>query len=274
MKLKPFVLLLFTVAVCFFRDVKGGKVLVWPTEGSHWTSLEPLLEAMIDRGHTVTVLVPSSTLYMDRRESSPFTLIHFGTSISKKDVSDFVRDVLEFSMNKAHSMNALQKHLRFHELFSRRQHLGLSYCDGVLKSPAVMNELQQEQFSIVLVDPFCPCGDLLAEVLGVPFVVTQWFSFGRTLERMCGQTPAPPSYVPGFVTMTDRMNFFERVVNTMFYLAQDVLTLRQWKTYDLYYTECLGKSYFVHYTVQLSFVFKKNFLKKLYPSFSYATWAP
>ncbi|XP_037387457.1 UDP-glucuronosyltransferase 2A2-like isoform X1 [Pygocentrus nattereri] len=241
MKLQPNLLLL-TAAVLVFGDVDAGNVLVWPTEGSHWITLKPLLETLIDRGHNVTVLVPSATLFMDLRDSAHYSILHFNMSISKKDILDLFEEHLKFAMHEMHHMNVVQKHITFYKLFSKNQDFFLTYCDGVLKSPSVMAKLRQQKFNVFLVDPVYPCGELLAEVLAVPFVMTQRFSYAHTVERWCGQTPAPPSYVPGVgIELIDKMGFFERVVSLLFSLTQDIVAVSQWKTYDTYFTDYLGR---------------------------------
>ncbi|KAI4887102.1 hypothetical protein NFI96_025748 [Prochilodus magdalenae] len=243
MKPKPNLLILLTVAVCVLGDAgDAGNVLVWPTEGSHWINLRPVLETLNDKGHNVTVLFPSASLFMDITESASFRLLRFNMSISKKDAEDLLEDFLQFAMYDMHGMSMLQRNQKFAELFSRKQDILLAYCDGILKSPSVMDKLRQEKFHVFLVDTFYPCGELLAEVLTVPFVTLHRFSWGHTLERMCGQTPAPPSYVPGTLSkMTDRMSFTERVFSLLFYLTQDAQAVSQWTKYDTYFTEYLGK---------------------------------
>uniref|UniRef100_A0A673HJV3 UDP glucuronosyltransferase 2 family, polypeptide A7 n=1 Tax=Sinocyclocheilus rhinocerous TaxID=307959 RepID=A0A673HJV3_9TELE len=60
--------------------------------------------------------------------------------------------------------------------------------------------------------------------------------------RMCGQIPAPPSFVPGAMSkLTDKMSFTERIINMLFYLSQDAFCIIAWKKLDNYYTEYFGE---------------------------------
>ncbi|XP_066509394.1 UDP-glucuronosyltransferase 2C1-like isoform X2 [Hoplias malabaricus] len=241
MKLKPSLLALFTVAFFSFVNVDGGNILVWPTEGSHWINLRPVLKTLIDRGHNLTILVPSASIYMSPRDLSPFNLLHFNTSVSKKDIMDFLKEYLDFAMNESSRLNLLQKNVRFYNLFSRRQYLLLEFCNGVLKSPSVLAELSRINLDTVLVDTLYPCGELLAEHLALPFVLTHRFSYAHSVERLCGQIPSPPSYVPGALSqLTDKMSFTEKIMNILFYITQDTMTCSLWKKYDDYYSEYLG----------------------------------
>ncbi|KTF92139.1 hypothetical protein cypCar_00012915 [Cyprinus carpio] len=59
---------------------------------------------------------------------------------------------------------------------------------------------------------------------------------------MCGQIPAPPSFVPGAMSkLTDKMSFTERIINMLFYLSQDAFCIIAWKPFDNYYTEYFGR---------------------------------
>ncbi|XP_037387454.1 UDP-glucuronosyltransferase 2A2-like isoform X1 [Pygocentrus nattereri] len=242
MKLKLSLLSLLSVALVILGNVDGGNVLVWPAEGSHWINLKPVIETLTDRGHSVTILVPNATLYMDTRKPERFNSLRFNTSISEKDLDDFFEEFLQFEMYESHQMNVLQKYVKFYEFLSKDQDFFLQYCDGVLKSPAVMDKLREGKFDLILADPLLPCAELAAEVLGVPFIFTFRFSVAHAVERMCGQSPAPPSYAPGIMSkLTDKMSFFERVVSLLFYLTNDAMSVRLWKTYDDYYTEYLSR---------------------------------
>uniref|UniRef100_A0A3Q0RKL0 Uncharacterized protein n=1 Tax=Amphilophus citrinellus TaxID=61819 RepID=A0A3Q0RKL0_AMPCI len=74
--------------------------------------------------------------------------------------------------------------------------------------------LKDATFDAVLQDPMAMCGDLVAEVLGVPLILSLRFSIGSVMERHCGHAPSPPSYVPLTpLPYSDRMTFTERLIN-------------------------------------------------------------
>ncbi len=82
----------------------------------------------------------------------------------------------------------------------------------------------------------------MAEELNVPLVYTFQFSIAHIVERMCGQIPSPPSFVPaGMIKLTDKMSFKERIINMLFYLSQDAFAILVWKRMDNYYTEYFGE---------------------------------
>ncbi|XP_056602091.1 UDP-glucuronosyltransferase 2C1-like [Triplophysa dalaica] len=225
-----------------FGRAECGNILVWPTEGSHWINLKIVLETLMDRGHSVTVLVPDSKMFMSVTESDLFSQMHFNMSISSEEMHAFLEEMLHFSMYEVDKLSLLQIVSKFYQLASKNLAIGLSYCDGILKSPGLMDRLRRGKFDVVLSDPIFPCSDIMAEQLNVPLVFTFRFSIGHAAERMCGQIPAPPSYVPGAMSkLTDKMTFTERIANMLFYLSQDAFAKILWRTFDNYYTEYLGR---------------------------------
>ncbi|XP_065107037.1 UDP-glucuronosyltransferase 2A1 [Paramisgurnus dabryanus] len=217
-----------------------GNVLVWPTEGSHWINLKTVLETLVERGHNVTVLMPNAGMFIKVKESDPFNYLHFNMSMSATEIHAILEEHLDFYMYNAGKLNQLQITIKYFQLASKYLDIGLSYGDGILKSPEMLDELQQGKFDVILSDPIFPCSDILAEKLNVPLVYTFRFSIANAAERMCGQIPAPPSYVPGAKSeLTDKMSFTERIKSLLFYLSQDAFIKTLWKKFDNYYTDYL-----------------------------------
>uniref|UniRef100_A0AAY5EYQ5 Uncharacterized protein n=1 Tax=Electrophorus electricus TaxID=8005 RepID=A0AAY5EYQ5_ELEEL len=100
-------------------------------------------------------------------------------------------------------------------------------------------------YDVIFYDPVMPCSDLLAETLGVPHVLSFRLSFAYTFERLCGQMPAPPSYVPAVASqghLTDHMNFIERLENMLLYIAHTaIISLQMTFVFDKHYTKIMGK---------------------------------
>ncbi|XP_058631600.1 UDP-glucuronosyltransferase 2A1-like isoform X4 [Onychostoma macrolepis] len=236
------------LVVCFlslltvFGPAECGNVLVWFSDGSHWINLKIVLETLIDRGHNVTVLVPDASLFMKAKESDRFSYQPFNASVDEQEMRDFIEELVYFSVYETDQLNLLQFLMKFYNLASIIQDMCTSYCDGILKSSKLMDKLRNGKFDIVLSDPMYPCSDILAEELNVPLVYTFRLSIANVLERMCGQIPAPPSFVPGVMSkLTDKMSFTERIMNMLFYLSQDFFATIAWRKFDNYYTEYLGR---------------------------------
>ncbi|XP_030647797.1 UDP-glucuronosyltransferase 2A2-like isoform X2 [Chanos chanos] len=212
MRGRSFILTCLIFGLGLVRNVNCGNILVWYTEGSHWINLKPVLETLLDRGHNVTALVPSSSLFMDVSEPAPYHYETFEVSLTKSDVRNTMERFFRFWIYEAQHMNFIELSKTFYKTMTDHLEMCVAYCDGLFKSEAVLNRLREGKFDLMFVDPVYPCSELVAEMLDVPIVYTLRFSLAHSMERLCGQIPAPPSYVPGAMSkLTDNMTFSERV---------------------------------------------------------------
>ncbi|XP_012579480.1 PREDICTED: UDP-glucuronosyltransferase 2B17-like isoform X4 [Condylura cristata] len=70
---------------CYFSAGGCGKMLVWPTEYSHWMNMKTILDELVARGHQVVVLASSASILIDHSKPSAFKFEVFPTSLSKAD---------------------------------------------------------------------------------------------------------------------------------------------------------------------------------------------
>ncbi|XP_061529507.1 UDP-glucuronosyltransferase 2A1-like [Phycodurus eques] len=220
----------------------GGRILVWYTEASHWINMKPMLEALVDRGHHVTVLLPSVSLFMKASDQSSFHYLPFNVSISQEEVESFMEDFLAFSIYEIDYMNYFQLYAKFVTLMKRDLKYTLKYLDGVVKSEDIMTKIKEGNYDLLLADPIYAGSDLVAEILGIPLVYSLRFSVVYNWERYCGQLPSPPSFVPAAMSkLTDKMSFSERLWNFLFYALNDiVIEFAIWSDVDKYYTHFRG----------------------------------
>ena len=229
--------------LCVTWGANGGNILVWYTEGSHWINIKPVLETLINRGHQVTVLVPSTSMFMDTSEPSRFGYEPFNVSVTIENMQDFLNDFIHFSMYEMDHMSYLQMYIRYMDVLRVQVQYTLNYLDGVLKSETIMKKLNEGKYDLLLADPIFPGSDLVAEILGIPLVFTLRYSVANKWERHCGQLPQPPSFVPGAISkLTDKMDFSQRVWNFLFYAVQDIVQeCFFWTKLDKYYSEVKGE---------------------------------
>ncbi|XP_070251660.1 UDP-glucuronosyltransferase 2B31-like isoform X2 [Myotis yumanensis] len=224
-----------------FSPGSCGKVLVWPTEYSHWINMKTILDALVQRGHEVTVLTSSASILVDPNKPSAIQFEIFPTSLTKDDFEDIL-------MRLTSKWTYTPKYT-FWTYFSLIQDDILEYFDCIQKlcKDAVLNQnlmrkLQESRFDVVLADPSGPCGELLAELLKIPFAYSLRFSFGYTIEKYSGGLPFPPSYVPVVLSeLSDQMTFMERVKNMMYVLYFDFWFQAFSEKWDQLYSEALGR---------------------------------
>ncbi|KAK2901800.1 hypothetical protein Q8A73_011546 [Channa argus] len=203
---------------------------------------KPVLDNLTDRGHQVTVLVPSVSIYMSSNETSRFRYEPFNVSFSMEARVKYFEEFLQFYMYEMDRMNYLQIYTRFMEIMKSQLYFSLNHLEGVLKSDTIMKKLKEGNYDLLLADPLLLGSDLAADILNIPLVFSLRFSLAHNWERHCGQLPAPPSFVPAAMSkLTDKMDFSERLWNFLFYAVQDiVLDNIYWKVLDKYYSEIKG----------------------------------
>ncbi|KAG5281063.1 hypothetical protein AALO_G00067020 [Alosa alosa] len=234
------ILVLF--ALCVVPTVNCGNILVWHTEGSHWINMKPVLDTLTERGHNVTMLFHNVSMFIDPKEHAQYNYHLFNASIDISEMLEFFEEFFHFSLYELGHSGYVKIYWKLHELMMKSSDFGLRMCDGILRSDTLMEKLKQGKYDLVFADPIHPCSELVAEILDIPFVYSLRFSMANSMERLCGQLPAPPSYVPGtMVKLTDQMSLTERLINFVFYLVQDAMYSLMWRPYDQYYTEILGK---------------------------------
>nr|XP_046231599.1 UDP-glucuronosyltransferase 2A1-like [Scatophagus argus] len=240
--LLPSVLLFFLYP---YTPADGGHVLVFPGEYSHWLNMRSIMEELVRRNHSVTVLVADaspSVNYNNSRDATKFNFLVFKVPFSRTALHGLTLDFIHFFIHEFHVSSLLKTLWKMSDWLQRSIDLGMRQCDAMLKNEQLMKTLRAAAFDVVLLDPMVMCADLVAGVLDLPFVISLRFSFGGVLERHCGHAPAPPSYVPPApLPYSDRMTFVERLTSVMTYVWTSVMSEVFWMlTLDKYYSEVKG----------------------------------
>ncbi|XP_078287805.1 UDP-glucuronosyltransferase 2A1-like isoform X3 [Rhinoraja longicauda] len=224
------------------QGATSENILIWPAEGSHWINLKSIINELIARGHSVTVAVSSATLYIDYSEPSPVKFEVYEVPFTRDKYKDFMDILLEFWIYENPQLSHWQAYRRFSAIIEHGKKFIKGICDAVTKNEKLLQKLRDSKFKVLLSDPVQYCGDLLALKLGIPFIFSLRFSPGFSAERLCGQIPAPPSYVPVTLSeFTDKMSFTERVENVLYTFMYDGMCKWLWHDWDSYYSQALGE---------------------------------
>ena len=114
-------------------------------------------------------------------------------------------------------------------------------CKDAVYNKKLMTKLQESRFDIIIADAFGPCGELLAELLKIPFVYSHSTSPGHIIEKNSGRLPFP-SYVPVMLSeLSDSMTFMERIKNMLYTLYFDFFFQTYNEEWNQFYSEALGK---------------------------------
>ncbi|XP_036436507.1 UDP-glucuronosyltransferase 2A2-like isoform X2 [Colossoma macropomum] len=221
----------------------SGNILVVPGYYSHWYNMRVIVDELVARNHSVTVLVSSATPSFNYTQKENFKYIVFKVSLEKEDFETMWENLINFSMSKTFDM--VQVFSLFWNMMSEIDKHGVSACEEMLLNQELIASLRESHFDVLLFDPVTPGADLLAEILDLPRVMSFRLHFAYSMERLCGQLPTPPSYVPAAATqghLTDHMNFIERVENVLLYVAVTAIyKVSMMFTFDKYYTKIRGK---------------------------------
>ncbi|XP_058879068.1 UDP-glucuronosyltransferase 2A1-like isoform X1 [Acipenser ruthenus] len=237
------VLSVLFLQTCLTGIVMSGNVLVWPVEYSHWMNQKCIVEELVNRGHSVTVLIHTATQSINYNQTARYHFEVFDVPFTKQSAVDILDEFIFFSIYESSSSSFIQAFLTIKKILHTATAQQMQVCDGILRNKDLLDKLTKSKFDVLLSDPMMPCSELVAESLGLPFIYTLRFSFASTMERLCGQLPAPPSFVPAITLQyTDRMTFVERLINLVFLLSQDMLFfVVSTSNWDSYYSEITGR---------------------------------
>ncbi|EGW05453.1 UDP-glucuronosyltransferase 2A3 [Cricetulus griseus] len=238
---EKWVMAVFAVQLCCVGYGLCGKVLVWPCDMSHWLNMKTILEELVVRGHEVTVL-KYSTIMMDQNKHSALHFENIPLSHGEEIAENHLSELVDLAVNVIPNLPIWQGTKKLQEFFFQLTSVFEDLCRNVLYNQTFMRKLRDTKYDVMVIDPVIPCGELVAEVLQVPFVNTLRFSMGYTIEKYCGQLPLPLSYVPVIMgELTDNMTFTERVKNMMLSLFFEFgIQQYDFAFWDKFYSETLG----------------------------------
>uniref|UniRef100_A0A3B4EKS6 UDP glucuronosyltransferase 5 family, polypeptide D1 n=1 Tax=Pygocentrus nattereri TaxID=42514 RepID=A0A3B4EKS6_PYGNA len=237
--------LLPLVALLLIRSeiTLGGNILVVPGDYSHWHNMRVIVDELVARNHSVTVLGHTASPSINYTQKENFKYIVFKINMEQQDAQNMWQNFIIAWMNK--TVTGIRTLMVFWNMMSEFDHYFEAACEGMLLNQELIASLRESHFDVLLYDPILPCSNLLAETLGLPKLVSIRLSLAYSMERLCGQLPAPPSYVPTVATqghLTDHMDFIERLENVLLYVAHTaIFKLHMIFMFDKYYTRVMGK---------------------------------
>ncbi|XP_059134712.1 UDP-glucuronosyltransferase 1A7-like [Peromyscus eremicus] len=195
---------------------QADRLLVVPMDGSHWFTMQMVVEKLIHRGHEVVVVVPEVSWQLGK--SLNLTVKTYSTSHTLEDMNRefkyFSDTIWKTSEQRLLSLMTGSAN-NFFELL-------ISHCRDLFNDKKLVKYLKQSSFDAVFLDPFDVCGLTVAKYLSLPSVVFAKGVLCHYLEEGA-QCPSPLSYVPRLLLkFTDTMTFKERALNHLFYMAEHV----------------------------------------------------
>ncbi|XP_063287579.1 UDP-glucuronosyltransferase 2C1-like [Pelobates fuscus] len=212
------------IFVLCLPTAQTGRILVIPVDGSHWINIKILMMELMKKGHELTVLAPSNSLYIDQSSEDFHVEI-----VPVTDSHALTRDQFEEFALKWIISNAFPKDPSTFTLawdFIKTIKTGtsvVSLLSNLFENKDLMERLGTAGFDLVLADPYTVGGVMLSNYLKLPLVF-----FGRWMpseDIHFAIAPSPLSYVPVINSrVTDRMTFSERMKNVLLYTLYLVST--------------------------------------------------
>ncbi|XP_056144824.1 UDP-glucuronosyltransferase 2A2-like [Lampris incognitus] len=212
-------LVVLAVLLCSVPRVLGGKVLVFPVDGSHWINMKVIIEELHSRGHEVTVLQPQDSWYIKTDSPHYRTITINSVGLNKDFIGSFVTRQLNLRL-KGDSPWA--RMMLVYETFNMSYELNkamIATTEGVFEDAQLMQSFRDANYDLVLTDPAMGGGVLLAHRLGLPLVLNvRWTIQGEAHHAIA---PSPISYVPiPGSELTDKMTFQDRLKNACLHVFQ------------------------------------------------------
>uniref|UniRef100_A0A8C9TFX2 Glucuronosyltransferase n=1 Tax=Scleropages formosus TaxID=113540 RepID=A0A8C9TFX2_SCLFO len=197
--------------------IGGGKVLVFPMDGSHWINMKVLVEELHARGHNITVIVPSDSWYINKNSSYyNSVLMPMRGGYDERFIASFASSLLQIRIEGASFWTQIKMSFELIVKCSEMHYHVSNMIHEMFQDSRLMQSLQASEYDLVLTDPATGGGVLLAHRLGLPLVLNvRWTLQG---EGHFAIAPSPLSYVPfPGSELTDNMSFVERVQNVLIY---------------------------------------------------------
>ncbi len=217
--------------LCLFclGSAESGKLLVVPSDGSHWTGMKPLVEELGRRGNQVVVVIPEVSLSMGPSQHT--TTLTYPVPYTKAQLQEKVNAGVT-TLTSAEISTDLARLQNFINTMDLLSVLITHNAEGLLSNKDLMKKLQEYKFDAILTDPFEPTGPIVGEYLSIPAIYIQT-SHPCGVDTLASQCPAPASYVPQPLThFTDRMNLWQRSVNLVRTLLQPMACERMFARAD------------------------------------------
>lgn len=203
--------------------VSGGKILVFPMDGSHWINMNILIRGLHARGHEVTVVRSSVSWYITEQASHyrSITITQPETHLLDPDFfNELVARMLTLQRQQDSVASLMKFYWEMGEFLAQVHEDASLMVERIFENKTLMQNLHDARFDLVLIDPSVAVGVLVAHELKLPTVYNvRWIAGGESHYLVA---PSPTSYVPVPGTLHYKMNFGQRVTNMLVYLFSTI----------------------------------------------------
>ncbi|XP_022099293.1 UDP-glucuronosyltransferase 2B33-like [Acanthaster planci] len=211
-------------------------------DGSHHLTNTKIAEALVRRGHDVTFLLSSScTKWRNTSGANLFKFFVFQSRYTEEERTQNLREISRLGLRGELRgfVNAMKFYLKQRFFGDKRSSKVLfdfhfSECNSLLGDNTTIQALKQERYDLLVGEDLSDCQPLLAEILGIRFVLISGTGIIPSKGNWYG-IPRHPAYIPErHVGLSDTMNLPQRTLNAYAYIIYDALRrVTLWKYEDL-----------------------------------------
>ena len=189
-------------------------IVLGPDKGSMMFTTIAIGDALIQRGHSVTILVDEIIVDHVRTHNPKFDLEVYKSTVKTEDVIAVEEKTTERALAGEGFWTGMY--------WASEMMDGLFYrqCRDLLKQDDVVNRIRQSNFDLALASLGHICPMLVAKHIDVPFVgLMQSFmpvQFAHALHQPINSAYMPPA----FTGLSDRMSFNQRLLATLMSITQ------------------------------------------------------
>ncbi|XP_071352008.1 UDP-glucuronosyltransferase 2C1-like [Trachinotus anak] len=216
-------LLTFTLLLVQLSSASGGKILVFPLDGSHWVNMNVLIEELHAKGHEITVIRASDSWYISEKSPLYTSVTIPSTGGFEEHFETFLSPQLEIRLQAKPTFfwSYIWTHIQIQRMVVNQfYHFHKKMSEMIIQifeDENLMRSLHDAKYDVVLTDPGIGGGAILARRLQVPLVFNvRWTIQGEAHFLIA---PSPLAYIPFTATeLTDRMTFPQRIKNVLRYI--------------------------------------------------------
>ncbi|XP_072013808.1 UDP-glucuronosyltransferase 2B17-like isoform X3 [Amphiura filiformis] len=213
----------------FFPSLHGFHFLILGGvgSGSHYYVATAIGRELAYRGNNVSVLI--SDMYASnetqRDDADLFSSYVYKSLVTEERFQSLLADMVHVSLH-----GDLISKLKTSSL---AEAMGLDQCESILIDTNIRDRLRRQKIDLIIGDFSYICVGLVAQYLDVPFALLSPASISVSIMSEINVCPTDPAFIPDVLTGLDqKMNFMERVTNTITVSMQLVMNRRMLSNYD------------------------------------------
>lgn len=192
--------------------VYGGRILVFPMDGSHWLNLNILIKELHSRGHEITVVRPEDSWLIQENSSFYKTIKTKPIGNSEKIMLENAAKMVKIGLENLSFWKSFTIYRQLSNYFYEKHKTVVEVVGEMFENKQLMHELKEANYDLVLTDPATGGGFLMAARLGLPLVLEAMFTLAGDGHSLIA--PSPLSYIPVLDSgLTPKMTFMQRVRN-------------------------------------------------------------